>query len=93
MSPAAALGAWGLHYTASDASLIGHLGGETRAAVPFLAYIHRLMEMSDNGPSHTDGRSNFAYVRSPIDGRLWAGAVYVPHPHMDWRASSRVLTR
>ena len=64
------------------------------------------MEMGDNGPSDTDGRGNFAYVRSPIDGRLWAvhwtvsqpgewiiGAVYVPHPHIDWRAGSRVLTR
>jgi hypothetical protein len=63
--PAAALGAWGLHYTTSDGSLIEHLGGEPRAAKPFLAYIHRLMEMSDNGSSHTDGRSNFAYMRSP----------------------------
>ena len=61
--PAAALGARGLHYTTSDASLIGHLGGETRAAVPFLAYIHRLMEMGDNGDAGCD------FARAPGSAR------------------------
>jgi hypothetical protein len=63
------------------------------------------MEMGEQGPSHVDWRSNFAYVRAPIDRRLWAvhwnvnhagdwiiGAVYVPHPHLDyWRSDSRLF--
>ena len=102
--PAAALKVWTLQYTMGDASLIRRLGGEARAAVPSIAHIYRFMEMGD-GPNHTDGRSNFAYVRSPVDQRLWAvhwgvnfanewtiGAVYVPHQQIDWRADSRLLT-
>jgi hypothetical protein len=63
------------------------------------------MEMGEEGPGHTDWRSNFAYVRSPIDGRLWAvhwsvnyenewaiGAVYVPHSHLDWHSDSRLFS-
>jgi hypothetical protein len=89
----------------SDASLMQRLGGKEQAAVPFIAYSHRLMETGETGPGHTDWRSNFAYVRSPVDGRPWAvhwnvnyanewniGAVYVPHPHLDWRSDSRVVT-
>jgi hypothetical protein len=92
-----------VHYTTSDARS-GTLAA--RREPPCLTYIHRLMEMGDNGRPHTDGCSNFAYVHSPIDGKLWAehwtvnhagewviGAAYVPHPHTDWRAGSQVLTR
>jgi len=102
--PAVALRVWTLQYTMGDASLIRRLGGEARAAVSSIAHIHRLMEMGD-GPSNTDGRSNFAYMRSTVDQRLWAvhwsvnfvnewtiGAVYVPHQHIDWRAESRLLS-
>jgi len=102
--PAASLKTWVLLYTTGDKSLIKALGGEQQAAVPFLAYIHYLMELGDGGPSHTDWRSNFAYVRSPIDQRLWAihwtvnysnewniGAVYVPHADLDWPSGSRLF--
>jgi hypothetical protein len=102
--PHATLKGWTLLYAAGDKSLINTLGGEEKAAVPYLAYIHRVMALGENGPSHVDWRSNFAYMRSPIDRRLWAvhwnvnnanewniGAVYVPHPHMDWRFDSRVF--
>jgi hypothetical protein len=103
--PATSLQVWSLQLAMGDTSLISRLGGQERVAVPFVAYIYRLMEMGE-GASHTDGRSNFAYVRSPVDRRLWAihwsvnfanewtiGAVYVPHPQLDWRADSYVLTR
>lgn len=103
--PATSLQVWTLQYAMGDTSLISQLGGQEAVAVPFIAYIYRLMEMGERA-SHTDGRSNFAYVRSPVDWRLWAvhwsvnfanewtiGAVYVPHPHLDWRSDSYVLTR
>lgn len=99
----ASLQVWSLQYTMGDASLIRQLGGPERAVVQFVWHIYGLMEMHE-GPSHTDGRSNFAYMRSPVDQRLWAvhwsvnfanewtiGAVYVPHPHMDWRSGSYLL--
>jgi len=102
--PATTLEVWSLEYTMGDASLVRWLGGEARAAVASIAHIHRLMEVSD-GPSHTDGRSNIAYVRSPIDRRLWAvhwsvnnrsewtiGAVYVPHDQLDWHAETRLVS-
>jgi hypothetical protein len=102
--PAVSLMGWVLRYTTGDKSLVEALGGEREAALSFLAYIHRLMEMGEGGPSHTDWRSNIAYVRSPIDQRLWAvhwtvndpnawsiGAVYVPHPELDWRYGSRLF--
>jgi hypothetical protein len=103
--PAVALSGWALRYTTGDRSLTKALGGEQAVAVPFLAYIRRMMEMGDAGAGHTDWRSNFAYVRSPIDRRLWAvhwtvnfanewniGAVYVPHQELDWRSDSRLFT-
>jgi len=102
--PATTLKVWSLEYTMGDVSLVRWLGGEARAAVASIAHIHRLMEASD-GPSHTDGRSNIAYVRSPTDRRLWAvhwsvnyrnewtiGAVHVPHDHLDWHAETRLVS-
>ena len=102
--PAASLRTSALVYTTGDKSLIKALGGEQEAALPFLAYIHHLMELGEGGPSHTDWRSNFAYVRSPVDQRLWAihwtvnysnewniGAVFVPHADLDWRSGSRLF--
>jgi hypothetical protein len=102
--PAISLSGWTLRYTTGDKSLIKALGGEHEAAVPYLAYVHRLMEMGEEGGGHTDWRSNFAYLRSSIDGRLWAvhwsvnyanewtiGAVHVPHSHLDWRSGSRLF--
>jgi len=63
------------------------------------------MELGNKGPSHLDWRSNFAYMRSPVDGRMWAvhwtvnyanewnfGAVYVPHSELDWRSGSRLFS-
>lgn len=101
--PAATLKVWGLQYTMGDAALIRKLGGEARATVSSIAHVYRLMEASDVA-SHTDGRSNIAYVRSPVDQRLWAvhwttnyssewtiGAVYVPHEHLDWHADTRLI--
>jgi hypothetical protein len=103
--PPAALRGWQLRYTTGDGSLIKAVGGERNAVVPFLAYVHRMMELGDTGIGHTDWRSNFAYVRSPVDQRLWAvhwtvnytnewniGAVHVPHEALDWRAGSRVFS-
>jgi hypothetical protein len=102
--PAASLSGWTLRYTTGDKSLLKALGGEEEAAVPFLAHIHRVMEMGEAGAGHTDWHSNFAYVRSPVDRRLWAvhwtvnyanewtiGAVQVPHPDLDWRSGSRLF--
>jgi hypothetical protein len=96
---------WTLRYTTGDKSLIKALGGERGAALPFLAYIHELMHAGNEGAGDADRRSNFAYVRSPIDQRLWAvhwtvnyanewniGAVYVPHPDFDWRAGSLLFS-
>lgn len=103
--PATTLRMWSLQYTISDAGLIRSLGGEARASLASIAHIHRLMDASD-GPSHTDGRSNIAYVRSPIDKRLWAvhwsvnfsnewtiGSVYVPHDQLDWHAETRLMSQ
>jgi hypothetical protein len=103
--PVIALRGWALRYTADDGWLIKALGGEHKAILPFLAHIHHVMEMGDAAVGHTDGRSNFAYVRSTVDGRLWAvhwtvnhadewiiGAVYVPHPELDWPAGSHLFT-
>jgi hypothetical protein len=100
----ASLSGWSLRYTTGDTSLIKALGGEGEAAMSFLAHLHRVMDMGDDGPSHTDWQGNFAYVRSPVDQRLWAvhwtvnyanewtiGAVYVPHPGLDWRSGSRLF--
>ena len=102
--PPISLGIWTLQYTAGDTSLVKVLGGERSAAIPFLAHIHRVMAMGTEGAGHTDWRSNFAYMRSPVDGRLWAvhwtvnyagewniGTVSVPHEHLDWRAGSRLF--
>ena len=102
--PAATLKVWSLGYTMGDVSLLRSLGGEARAAVASIAHIHDLME-ADDFASNTDGRSNIAYVRSPVDQRLWAvhwsvndsgewtiGAVYVPHEHLDWHADTRLVS-
>jgi hypothetical protein len=93
-----------LLYSAGDKALIDASGGE-RGVMRFLAHIHHLMELGEMGPCHLDWRSNFAYVRSPVDGRLWAlhwnvnyanewniGAVDVPHPHLDWQSGSRLFS-
>jgi hypothetical protein len=102
--PPTTLRVWSLQLTAGDVALVRQLGGENRARVASIAQIYRLMEASD-GPSHTDGRSNIAYVLSPIDQRLWAvhwsvnysnewtiGAVYVPHEYLGWRAETLLLS-
>jgi hypothetical protein len=102
--PPGTLRVWRLQLTAGDAALVRQLGGENRARVSSIAQIYRLMAASD-GPSHTDGRSNIAYVRSPIDQRLWAihwsvnhsnewtiGAVFAPHEHLDWHAETLLLS-
>jgi hypothetical protein len=101
---ATTLKVWSLEYTMGDASIVRWLGGEARAAVSSIAHVYRLIEV-DEVASHTDGRSNIAYVRSPVDQRLWAvhwsvnssnewtiGAVYVPHDHLDWHAETRLLS-
>lgn len=102
--PAGALKAWTLLLTASNAALIEPLDGEQAAVVPFLSYVHPIMQMAEAGPGHVDGRSNSAYLRSTAGQRLWAvhwstnyadawsiGAVYVPHPLLDWPSGSRLL--
>lgn len=102
--PEGKLNAWTLLYTSGDKSLFDASGGE-KGVVRYIAHIHQLMELGEKGPSHSDWRSNFAYVRSPVDHRLWAvhwsvnysnewniGAVYVPNPAMDWRSGSRLFS-
>lgn len=97
--------AWTLHYAADDRQLMETLGIESPDHASFLAQMHRLMALGDSGPCHLDGRSNFAYLRSPIDKGFWAahwisssanewnvGAVQVPHPQLDWQANSRVFS-
>lgn len=81
------------------------IGGETTVALP-LSAIHALMQASEGGVSNDGGRGNFAYVRAPADGRLWAinwivneaqqwviGAAYVPHPALEWISGSRIFIR
>jgi hypothetical protein len=95
---------WNLRYTMGDASLAKAFAGGDKAAVAHLAYIHAIMEMGGASGGHTDWRSNFAYVRSPLDHRLWAvhwsvshagewivGAAYVPHADLDWPTGSRLF--
>ena len=65
---------WTLWYTAGDELLIEASGGED-GVIRFLACIHHLMELGDNGPSHLDWRSNFAYLRSPVDRRNLGGSL------------------
>jgi hypothetical protein len=102
MQPAS-LQVWTLRYSADDALLISLIQGQ-RALTLQLSAIHRLMELGRNAGSHTDGRSNFAYVRASADGGLWAihwlvnergewvvGAVQVPHPDLFWFRGSRVF--
>ena len=99
---AAPIDPWTLARSADDATLIAMIGGEDRIALP-LSAIHRLIALGKYGDSHADGRSNFAYARSPVDGRLWAihwtmnagelnvGAVFAPHPDIDWPAGARLF--
>jgi hypothetical protein len=102
---AVSLQAWTLRYSVDDALLIKIMGGEGKAVLP-LSSIHRVIELGAKGGSHTDWRSNFAYARSPADGRLRAihwfvnhadewviGATDVPHPNLDWPTGSRVFGR
>ncbi|HWV54367.1 hypothetical protein [Pseudorhodoplanes sp.] len=94
---------WTLGRSTDDATLIAMIGGEDRIAMS-LSTIHGLIALGRQGDSHTDGRSNFAYARSSVDGRLWAihwtlnapgewliGAVFVPHPDLDWLAGARLF--
>lgn len=103
--PPALLKVWAIQLTVGDVALVRRLGGEERAAVASVAHVYRLMQMG-GGLSHTDGRSNIAYVRSPLDRRLWAlhwsvnftnewtiGAVHVPHRYLDWHADTRLFSR
>lgn len=100
---AAPIDPWTLGRSADDATLIAMIGGADRIALP-LSAIHRRIALGKYGDNHTDGRSNFAYARSPVDGRLWAihwtmnagelnvGAVFAPHPDIDWPAGARLFT-
>ena len=96
--------AWTLLYTTNDEWILESLDEQSDGSTCVLANIHSLMTLGHKALNHLDGRSNFAYVRSPVDHRLWAvhwfvnsanewiiGAVYVPHPHSSWRAGSRLF--
>lgn len=95
---------WMLLRRNGDHSLLRALGGEEQARMPYLCNVYRLMEMGSDGPCHVDWQSNFAYMRSPVDRRLWAvhwsvnyenewtiGAAFVPHPFADWQAQALVF--
>ena len=97
--------AWTLLYTADDKWILETLDGQQGAGACALANIHSLMALGEKASNHLDGRSNFAYVRSPVDHRLWAvnwlvsstdewviGSAQVPHPVIDWRGGSRLFT-
>lgn len=99
----APIDAWTLGRSADDTTLIAMIGGEGKVVVS-LSAIHRVMARGLRGDNHTDGKSNFAYARSPVDGRVWAihwtlneagewvvGAVFVPHPDIDWPAGARLF--
>jgi len=73
-------------YTAGDKSLVEAAGGEEDGVIRFIAHIHHLMELGDKGPIHVDWRSNFAYVRSPVDRKLWA-----VHWNMNYAGVEKVL--
>jgi hypothetical protein len=103
-APAASLAITELRFTMGDTALIRILDAE-KAPLAHLAHVYAIMVMGEAGASHTDWRSNIAYVRSPVDHRLWAvhwsvnhtgewtiGAVYVPHAALDWAAGTRVLS-
>jgi hypothetical protein len=99
------IAAWTLLYTAGDKWILETLDGQRDFGSCALANIHSLMTLGEKASNHVDGQSNFAYVRSPVDGRLWAahwfvsntnewtiGSIQVPHHDMDWRAGSRLFT-
>jgi hypothetical protein len=96
---------WALLHTAGDKWILETLKGQPDGGTCSLANIHNLMTLGEKASNHLDGQSNFAYVSSPVNRQLWAvhwlasgtnewiiGAVYVPHPHIDWRAGSRLFT-
>ena len=102
--PETQIAAWTLLYTASDKWILETLDGRPGSGTCALANIHSLVTLGEEAYNHLDGPSNFAYVRSPVDRRLWAvhwfvnsanewiiGAVYVPHPESDWPAGSRLF--
>jgi hypothetical protein len=102
--PAASVIASELSYTMSDTSIIKILGGGD-AVITHLAHIYAMIEADAAGGSHTDWQSNIAFLRSPVDHRLWAlhwsvnhagewliGAVKVPHASLDWAAGTRVFS-
>ena len=95
------IAAWTLLYTAGDKWILDALDGQPNGGACTLANIHDLMTLGEKASNHLDGQSNFAYVNSPIDRRLWAvhwlvnatnewiiGSVQVPHPAIDWRDGS-----
>ena len=97
--------AWTLLYTADDKWILETLDGQQGAGSCALANIHNLMALGEKASNHLDGQSNFAYVRSPVDRRLWAvhwlmsrsdewviGSAQVPHPEIGWRVGSRLFT-
>ncbi len=95
--------AWTLLYAAGDGRILETLKTNPQGGTCTLANMYDLMATSE---SHLDGRSNVAYVRSPVDRRLWAahwfvdsskewviGAAFVPHPQIDWPAGTRLFSR
>jgi hypothetical protein len=103
-APAASLAITELRFTMGDTSLTRMFNAE-KAPLAHVAHVYAIMELGEAGASHTDWRSNIAYVRSPVDHRLWAvhwsvnhsgewtiGAVYVPHAALGWAAGTRVLS-
>ncbi len=101
----AAIASWSLRFHAGDEWLRDELQRTNFGTPLMLAHVHALMSLQGN-LCRVDGGSNFAYVRSQRDGRIWAihwrtddardwvvGAVEVPHPHLDWPPGSRLFGR
>ena len=95
---------WTLQFSAADDWVMTASNLTSEIDQHFLAHIHLIMELGESGPSHLNGQSNLAYMRSAVDDRIWAvhwtvnsanewniGAVFVPHPHLDWPAGSRLV--
>ena len=88
------IAAWTLLYTAGDKSILEALDGQPNGGACTLANIHSLMTLGEKASNHLDGQSNFAYVSSPVDRRLWAVHWFgEQHKRLDYRFCSGSASR
>ena len=88
------IAAWTLLYTAGDKWILEALDGQPNGGACTLANIHNLMTLGEKASNHLDGQSNFAYVSSPVDRRLWGVHWLVNrHKRLDYRFCSGSASR